>query len=77
MPELKTVVLRKPASDAGEFEFQIATLQPEVAARLEEQLAAGGTLDPDAATVFGPAMDLSQAMHQLDARDFSVLNVPA
>ena len=74
--ELKAVVLRKQAGDAGEFEFQIAKLPVDAAIRLEAQLAAG-TLDADAARAFGPTMDLSQAMHRLDTRDFSVFDLPA
>jgi hypothetical protein len=74
--ELQSLILRTPGRE-GNFTYRVAKLGPQQAEQWEQRLASRpeGANDPDVARVFGPPVDLSEAMELVDTRDFRVLDV--
>ena len=75
MPDLESIVLRIPA-DGGDFKYHLAKLQRHDAEQLEQRVVSG-KLDPRTLEMFGPPLNLSQTMRDLDTRDFRVLDYPS
>jgi hypothetical protein len=73
MVELESIVLRTPGNE-GDFNFYVAKLPREEAARLEDQLS-HGHVDPQRIALFGNPLNLSQVMRQLDTRNFQVFDL--
>ena len=73
MASHKSVVLRMPG-EGGDFTFYLAKFNHDDADRLAAKLI-GGRLDPDQMQAFGAPLDLKQAMHRLDTRDFYVIDI--
>jgi hypothetical protein len=72
MAELSSLVLRFPHDD-GEHVYRVAKLRPEAIADLSDRLMCGVTWDETGA--FGPPLNISQAVDEIDTRDFKVLDV--
>lgn len=75
MSEMKSIVLRVPA-EGGDFNFRIAKLADHDAEQVEQRVATG-CVDRQTLELFGPALNLSQTMRNLDTRDFKVFDLPA
>ena len=72
MAELSSLVLRFPHDD-GDHVFRVAKLQPEVMADLKDRLICG--MKWDETGVFGPPLNLSEAMDEIDTWNFKVVDV--
>jgi hypothetical protein len=75
--ELEALILRMPGSE-GNFTYRVAKLGPKQAEQWEQRLAADPEVaaDSDVSKVFGPPVDLAEAMELIDTRDFRVLDLP-
>jgi hypothetical protein len=69
-----SLVLRFPKID-GEYVFRVAKVKPDAISSLNDQLSRGTPWEQTG--LFGPALDLAQAMHEVDTRDFSVVDIEA
>ena len=76
LSELEALVLRMPGRE-GNFTYRIAKLGAQQAEQWQQRLADRplGTNDSELAKVFGPPVDLSEAMEMIDTRDFRVLDL--
>ena len=75
MSDLESIVVRTPDVE-GDFKFYVAKLPRHEAQRLELQFTQGG-VDPKIVNSFGRPLSLSQAMRELDTRDFHVFDLSA
>lgn len=74
MAEVKSLVLRFARND-GDHVFRLAKLQPEAIENLSDQISKGARWENIDA--FGPPLNLSEVMRQMDTRDFAVVDVRA
>ena len=73
--DVKTLVLRE-SGEGDDYAFRLAKMNSRDAERWEERLAAGVlTSDPEIGRLFGPKLDLSEAMAAIDTRDFTVVDL--
>jgi len=74
--ELQALILRTPGRD-GNFTYRVAKLGPKQAEQWEQRLTSRpeDASDSDVSKVFGPSVDLSEAMALVDTRDFRVLDL--
>lgn len=72
MSESGTLVLRFPKRD-GDHVYRVAKLKPDAIQNLNDQISQGTGWERFG--VFGPPLDLSQAVRAVNTRDFVVLEV--
>ena len=73
MSELESIVLRTPGSE-GDFKFYVAKFPRQEAEKLELQFSQG-VIDRNIVKSFGNPLNLSQAVREIDTRDFQVFDV--
>ena len=74
MLEVSSLVLRFSKSD-DEYFFRVAKIQSAAISTLSDKISQGDQWEKIG--VFGPPLNLSQAMHEIDTRDFAVVDVKA
>ena len=75
--EIQTLVIRELGED-DDYAYRLAKMPSYQVDEWGQRLSGGGSAtDVEIGRVFGPKLDLSEAMEAIDTRDFTVVDLPS